>query len=291
MPDTTDLLQQLGFSQYEAQAYLALLRENPLNGYELARASGIPRPNVYPVLQKLVARGAARQVDTPEGAEYAPVPPEELLTRLRARFQTTLEAASGGLQQVAAAPTREQILNLRGRPAMLEEARTLLAQAGQNLLVSTWPEEALELAGPLHQAQERGVRITTLCLRGCEQPCPACRGEVYRYPVARDAGRRWLVLVSDDQKLLAGEVAPSGDALAVLTRQPMLVNLSAGYIQNSIALASILSALGDRLDDLLDEPTCAALNRLQPPHAELPWLAYMLRMLHLTDKEPRNENE
>jgi sugar-specific transcriptional regulator TrmB len=34
MTDITALLQQLGFSKYEARAYLALLQRNPLNGYE-----------------------------------------------------------------------------------------------------------------------------------------------------------------------------------------------------------------------------------------------------------------
>ena len=53
MADVIALLLQLGFSEYEARAYLALLQRNPLNGYELAKVSGLPRANVYAVLQKL----------------------------------------------------------------------------------------------------------------------------------------------------------------------------------------------------------------------------------------------
>jgi hypothetical protein len=45
MADLTGLLQQLGFSEYEARAYLALLQQNPLNGYELAKVSGLPHKN------------------------------------------------------------------------------------------------------------------------------------------------------------------------------------------------------------------------------------------------------
>ncbi len=62
MADITALLQQLGFSEYEARAYLALLQRNPLNGYELAKVSGIPRANVYAVLQKLDERGASTSI-------------------------------------------------------------------------------------------------------------------------------------------------------------------------------------------------------------------------------------
>src|SRR5699024_8040095 len=71
------LLQALGFSEYEARAYVALLGETDLNGYEVAKASGMPRANVYPVLERLVSRRAARRIETRAGRRYAAIPPEE----------------------------------------------------------------------------------------------------------------------------------------------------------------------------------------------------------------------
>ena len=35
-------LARLGFTNYEAKAYTALLKENPLTAYEIAKNSGIP---------------------------------------------------------------------------------------------------------------------------------------------------------------------------------------------------------------------------------------------------------
>src|SRR2546421_316179 len=81
MTDVTELLQQLGFSEYEARAYLALLQRNPLNGYELAKVSGLPRANIYAVLQKLEERGAAVRLDLPNSTRYAPIAPSELIQR------------------------------------------------------------------------------------------------------------------------------------------------------------------------------------------------------------------
>src|SRR5215208_8334913 len=89
MTDIIVLLQELGFSEYEARAYLALLQRNPLNGYELAKVSGLPRANIYAVLQKLEERGAAVRLDLPNGTRYAPIAPAELTRRLAARFQDT----------------------------------------------------------------------------------------------------------------------------------------------------------------------------------------------------------
>jgi sugar-specific transcriptional regulator TrmB len=52
-------LVKLGFSEYEAKAYIALLGKNPVSGYELAKQSGVPRSMIYEVAGKLTARGAA----------------------------------------------------------------------------------------------------------------------------------------------------------------------------------------------------------------------------------------
>jgi len=40
--DPIEKLIALGFSEYEAKAYVALLRENPVTGYQLSKLSGVP---------------------------------------------------------------------------------------------------------------------------------------------------------------------------------------------------------------------------------------------------------
>jgi len=41
--DPAAKLVKIGFSEYEAKAYVALLRESPVTGYELSMLSGVPR--------------------------------------------------------------------------------------------------------------------------------------------------------------------------------------------------------------------------------------------------------
>jgi HTH-type transcriptional regulator, sugar sensing transcriptional regulator len=55
--DVVDSLQQLGFTEYEARAYVALLQRYPVNGATVAKLAHLPRANVYDVLSKLEARG------------------------------------------------------------------------------------------------------------------------------------------------------------------------------------------------------------------------------------------
>jgi predicted transcriptional regulator len=242
MNDPIALMQQLGFSEYEARAYVALLERNPLNGYELAKASGVPRANVYAVLQKLEERGAVVRVDTPAGPRFAPVPPDALTRGLGSRFEDILSAARGSLGAIRTPPEHAQVWNAEGYAALLERARALIDVAQEQLLLATWPEEAHALDAAVAGAVERGVALRTLCLRACPEECGACHGDVCRCGGAPPGEGRWLVIVADEAEVLTGEIAADTQTQLVGTRQRLLVGLAARYIRNSIDLAR---ALGD----------------------------------------------
>src|SRR6476620_634079 len=97
MMETIQILKRLGFREYEARAYTALLKSSPMrgpmSGYELAKLSGIPRANVYDLLPRLEERGAVVRVDSPSGARYSAVPTSQLMPRLADRFNDDLAAA------------------------------------------------------------------------------------------------------------------------------------------------------------------------------------------------------
>src|SRR5688500_2229881 len=134
MTDAMALLRQLGFSEYEARAYLALLQRNPLNGYELAKLSGLPRANVYAVLQKLEERGAVVRLDMPSGARYAPVAPTELTQRIASRFEDVLSATQQALEQLATPAAAEYVWSIQGYAALIDHAHALIDATQEQLL-------------------------------------------------------------------------------------------------------------------------------------------------------------
>jgi len=279
MNDPITVLQQLGFSEYEARAYIALLRRSPLNGYELAKLSGLPRANIYGVLQKLEDRGAVIRLDIPGGVQYAPLPAGELIQRLRNHFQESLDTAQQALNEISSPAEYEYVGNTRGYPALLEHARALLSAAQGRLLLAIWPQEALNLAEPLAQAEERGVEITTLCLAACAQECGGCRGQIYRYQVAPEQPRhRWLVVAPDRVEVLTGEIGPGEEALAIRTRHRLLVELATWYIRHSLAVAAIVTDLGSRLTELLAPETRSILGSIDLNGAKEGWLDHMIRL-------------
>jgi sugar-specific transcriptional regulator TrmB len=298
MPEIVELLQGLGFGDYEARAYVALLKRSPQNGYELAKASGLPRANVYSVLDRLEERDVVVRLDTPSGTRYAAVPPTELIDRIGSRFSENLGAAQRMLEGMSAPPEYEYVWNARGYESLLDHARTLIDSAQRRLLVATWTPEAIALAGNLAAAEGRGVEVVTLCLQACAVECGGCRGAIFRYRLAPEYSSRWLVLVQDETEVLAGEIGPGDEALTVRTRQRLLVELSAWYIRHSIALAGVVKDLGGQLPNLLSPETLASLASLGPggyrqgedgedseedtndPGAETGWLEYMQKAIN-----------
>src|SRR4051794_36201135 len=162
-------------------------------------------------------------MDTPTGARFAPVSPDELIQRLGHHVQNILRIAQGALDEVSSLPDEGYIWNVRGHAALLDHARSLIDATGDQLLIALWPDEALALTQPLSRAEARGVNVTTLCLMACPTACGGCRGQIYPYRMAQEPVGRWLVLIPDHAEVLAGEIGTSEETLAVRTRQGLLV--------------------------------------------------------------------
>ena len=257
------LLQELGFGEYEAKAYVALLGVGQSTGYEVAKAAAIPRPNVYAVLDRLVARGAAQRFDTAGGVRYAATPASRMLRRLEQKHQRTLAAAREGLATLVQPDEAAPAFTLRSEAELLERARAGIDAAREALLLSIRPSQAAPLADALQRASDRDVRITTLCLSGCEQECGACRGDIYRLAPPTDDQASWLLLVVDRSEALVGHVEPSM-VQGVATAQRPMIELTGAYIRQSLTLALLADELEARIEKLLSPRTRRALDRLYP---------------------------
>ena len=162
MGEVEVLLQQLGLGEYEARAYVSLVGRDPLNGYELAKVSGLPRSNVYGILQKLEDRGAVVRMDTASGARYTAVAPAELTRRLGTRFQETLRAAEAALQDMAHPAPEQHVWTVQGYEVLLDHARSVADAARQELLVTVPPGESIRSTTPTTSLSSRTRSICFL---------------------------------------------------------------------------------------------------------------------------------
>lgn len=265
----------MGFTDYESRVYTALLTHPGLNGYQLSKRTGIPRANIYAVLDKLALRGSVLRSDEEEGPRYSAAEPDQLLAGIEAEQRRALEDARRALAGISRPPESLPVFNLSGAE-WLPQAQRLIAGAERSLLIAIQPSEAAALAEPLRAARERGTAITTLCLEACPANCGHCQGELHCYSMNPSGDERWLVITSDERQALVARFEAGGTE-AILTRQPLLVRLACAYIQQSLALALLGGELADRFDGLLSVETRRLLDRLNPQGNFLAWLKAVSR--------------
>ena len=241
------LLKDLGFTEYEAKAYLALLRGGPATAYAVARDSGVPRSKVYGVLEGMVGRGVAF-VSHGEPVGYAPLPPAELVRARRREAEGVLSAAEEGLEGWAeredgAGPRDERIWDIKGRREVLSRLRELVGRAEERVLLQIWGEDAPELQTELLEAAGRGVEITVVAYGDPEYPF----ARVYLHDpgpevITPEYGGRWIILSVDAREIVAGAVFPEDVARAAWSAHPGIVMPITEQVKHDLYVAEMLAS-------------------------------------------------
>ncbi len=245
--DVVEQLRRIGMSGYEAKVYLAMLAAGlPLNGYELAKQSGVPRSTVYETVAKLVARGSAFEVNVPDsGTAYLPLPIESLLARVRREVDDALAALATSLPNVSAPRETHLTQQIRGRRSVLDRAKDVIESAVSDLLVSIWPPEVPAVVDDLQRAAARGVEVTTLVFGGGDGLRGVGTVFEHRFSapdvVEERLGCRLFAFVADRSNVLtAGAVGE--ETWGMWCDDPAMALVVAEYIRHDMAIQSILGS-------------------------------------------------
>jgi HTH-type transcriptional regulator, sugar sensing transcriptional regulator len=244
-----DVLQRLGMSGYEAKVYVALIAAGrPLNGYAVAKASGVPRSTVYETLAKLVARGAAFEVHAGDDTVgYLPLPSHSLVARLRRDLGASLDALEEQLKQVALPAEAHLMHGLRNPDAVLRRAWDVIDSARAELYVSAWPAE-LERFGPqMAEAETRGVTMTVLAFGDSHKPTGDTFLHRFSDPdtVLERVGCRLMVVVADRREVVVGG-AIADEMWGWWSDDPVLVLLALEYVRHDIAMQVLVERMGEK---------------------------------------------
>jgi len=260
-------LVQIGFSEYEAKAYVALLRESPVSGYQLAKASGVPRSMIYEVLGKLTVRGAAMTLRKEGSTQYAPVPAHEFLAQLQHEQDALIGALEEELAGLGAASDLDYVWNIDGHENIMAKAREMIDRAQQRVYLSLLPATYPALREVLRRAIGRGVWVVVYSTGELELP----GGHVIANPMPDGVHERveglWLVLVVDAEEVLVGELLTENRARASWTGSPLFVFIAEHHLRTDLYLPRVLSLLGEQALGLIQEEdrelfACAFESRL-----------------------------
>lgn len=237
--DAIELLKEAGFSGYEAKAYTALLaRGGALNGYEIAKQSGVPRSTVYETLSKLVARGAAFEVEgSHQGVLYTALPWDSLLRRLRGERDRTLQGLEEVLPLLGAGASARMVHRVAGHDDVVARSLDVIASAQRSLWLSIWPQQAAEVGPAVHDAASRGVEVFVIAY-GDVGDLP---GSVHQHRFsppdvveARLQCRISIAVADHVQAVIAGST--SNDDWGIWSDDPIVALLAAEHVRHDIAL-------------------------------------------------------
>ena len=260
--DAVARLIEIGFSQYEAQAYLGLLGKAPMTGYALSNGTGIPQPKVYETLRRLVRKGIAVPVEG-EPARFVALPPNQLISQLDRDFRRRLADAEVGLMRAAGTDPANEVRVLRVmRDWAAIEARAveLLDSAVRHVYVSLNHDSPTAVVEAIQRVDARGV--PTDILHFGDPPLEVRHGRSVRHEstdgvVYRHHQARHLAVVSDGSNLLWALAADGGEWEAVSVDDPLLAAALKGYVRHDIYVQQIArdfaSVLADRYGPGLEE--------------------------------------
>lgn len=246
-------LQQLNFTRYESTAYIALLKQSNVSGYELAKNSGIPASKIYEVLNKLIEKEVILALDSGP-VTYTPIPPDDIIARFKGNYLQTFEQLSKNLNSIYQAheSSDHYIWNLSGRQEIMRRLIDFINRAKKSLYLSVWDEEVEGLKESLHKANERGVQMSVVHYGKIHLGI----GREYRHgrehQIRQQRGARRIALEVDEQKVLLAHFLEDGSSNALWTNNKGIVLLAKDYIIHDIYTIRMAEKFGKEAIEIFE---------------------------------------
>jgi HTH-type transcriptional regulator, sugar sensing transcriptional regulator len=244
----------LGFSQYEAQAYVGLLGREPMTGYALSNVTGIPQPKVYETLRRLTAKGVVAAMDG-QPARFLAVPADQLLADLEDSFRGRLAGAQEELARATDGTGQDGYRVLRACATWTGiEERAIQAIDGsrRHVYVSVNCQDPEGIAAALRRADDRGVPCDVLHFgepivdlrHGRTVRHDSTRGVVYHRHQARH-----LAVVSDSVDVVWAVADDGSNWQSLAGPDRLLAALAKGFIRHDIYVQQIWNDFHDVLTE------------------------------------------
>ncbi|MCS6843235.1 MAG: hypothetical protein NZ528_02775 [Caldilineales bacterium] len=245
-------LTELGFTEYEARVYLALLDQYPATGYQISKEAGVPRSMVYEALGRLRSRGAVLETPDDRATLYRPVPPDVLLDNHQRAQQALVAELRSRLAALYAQRDEDRIWTIAGREMVLSYARAMIREAQEELFLALDDPEVAALREEIVAACRRGVTVGAVMIGGETLSC----GQIVHHPPLESELHElsdMLVVAVDRRQVLVAAGSRHGDMTATVTHNRNLVLIVRQFVWMELFAQRIFTRLGQDL-----------LSRLEP---------------------------
>ncbi|MES2183405.1 MAG: helix-turn-helix domain-containing protein [Pseudomonadota bacterium] len=252
--DTSSLardLQEVGFTDYEARVYIALLHASPATAYEISKLNALPRPNVYSSLESLEKKGAVQRVSS-DPVRVVPIDPKVLLERISRTMSDRCSSLKERLEQLKGVEETNYVWNLSSLSEAQHKIGEIIAGARRHVWIKAH-HAALDVhVDALRAAADRGVSVL-LIMFGEANEIDSFRSLHKAIVYAHEGdgtvvglARHLVTLTVDFEETLIFNIREESGAY---TRSSPVVNMADSLIRHEIYLAEIFSRLGPQLDE------------------------------------------
>lgn len=238
MDDIVNELQNIGFTKYESQIYIALLKENPLTGYEISKLSGVPQSKVYENITRLINNNIIINVGA-DPIKYVPINPSELLKNKKEEFNNSIDKLNDNLQVLNKGKNIEYVLNIKGDKNILKKATEMINNASQEIIISCLYEEILELKNDLLVACKKNINVEILLL---ENKMLEGLSNVHIHggndtTLENKKLYKGMILIVDNNEILTGNLSEGSEAISIWTKNSNILYIGTQYIKHEIYIS------------------------------------------------------
>lgn len=241
---------QIGFSEYEAKVYRALLVEYPVTGYQVSKNSGVPRSMVYEVLNRLKLRGAVLEAVEGRATLYSPLPPSSLLDKHEGELQRLIGGLRPSLEELYQSQQDDRTWAIYGRNSVMAYAAQMIVKAQREVYLVANDEDLDLLKDELAAADSRGAAVSALLTGEADLDV----GQVTRHPPLESEMHgltdTLLVIVDGEEVLISN---PGSESSATITNNKNIVLIAHQFVWMEFFTQRIYSKLGNELLQRLDE--------------------------------------
>lgn len=153
-------LQRIGLSQYQSDAYLAVIEHGPLAAVDVAEKSGIPSSRIYDVLTDLEHEGYVTTFEREDRRYVQATEPSDLVNVLRQTGEQLSETAED-IEDVWEQNSIEdhQVNLVKQTDSTLERARAFIENANSSVDVAVTPSQYYQLREALATAASNGAVV------------------------------------------------------------------------------------------------------------------------------------
>jgi sugar-specific transcriptional regulator TrmB len=260
-----DDLQGLGFSDYEARAYVALLQMPPATAYEVSKTADLPKSNAYAVLESLHRKQAVQPVSEAP-VRYMAVAPEILFGSIAASTEQRCARITTQLKSLAPSRERDYVWSITGAEAIDAKIRDMILSAKDHVWIKASEGRLEPHVEALRQVVAQGVEVLIILFG--ENPVRfdfGGRTRVYLHEgngVPVGIAPHLITITRDFEEALVADLR--GEAHGSYTRNKPVVTMADTLIRHEIYFAEIFERLGPEIQEIFG-PALIELRRKYLP--------------------------